>query len=114
MAVGDSRLGFGLPGLVGMMHFHRTGEVWTFMGFPTYGGGAFQRLGMPTSIGLLAAFLVVCLAEVAIGGMIWSGAPLARALSLVLLPFELVFWVGFTLPFGPPLGIARTVLVLLL
>ena len=34
-------------------------------------------------------------------------------LSYLLLPFELFFWIGFALPFGPPLGIARTVLVLL-
>ena len=28
-------MGFGLPCLVGIIHFHRTGEVWAFMGFPT-------------------------------------------------------------------------------
>lgn len=107
-------MGFGLPCLVGIIHFRRTGEVWTSMGFPTYGGGPFQRVGIPTSIGLLAVFFVVCLAEVAVGGMIWSDAPGAKVLSLVLLPFEFVFWVGFALPFGPPLAIVRTVLVLLL
>ena len=46
--------------------------------------------------------------------MIWSDAPGAALLSLVLLPFELTFWIGFALPAGPPLGIARTVLVLLM
>jgi hypothetical protein len=30
----------------------------------------------------------------------------------VLLPVELVFWIGFRLPFGPPLGAARTALVI--
>jgi hypothetical protein len=33
-------LGFGLPALWGTVHFAQTGEVWTFMGFPTYGGVA--------------------------------------------------------------------------
>ena len=50
-------LGFGVPCLLGLVHFARTGEVWTFMGFPTYGGGPFERLGLPTSVPLLAAFL---------------------------------------------------------
>jgi hypothetical protein len=66
-------LGFGLPAIVGARHFAETGEVWTFLGFPTYGGGPFERLGLPTSVPLL---------------------------------------IGFALPFGPPLGIARTILLL--
>lgn len=32
-------MGFGLPCIFGIIHFRRTGEVWTFMGFPTYGDG---------------------------------------------------------------------------
>ena len=107
-------LGFGLPCLFGVRHFARTGEVWTFMGFPAYGNGPFERRGIPTSTPLLLGFLSVCLAEVAVGGLIWSGAPAATAISLALLPAEFVFWIGFALPFGPPLGIARTILVLLL
>ena len=107
-------IGFGLPCLVGIIHLRRTGEMWTFLGFPTYGDGPFQRLGIPTSTGLLVAFLGVCLVEVAVGVMIWSDAPGANLLSLVVLPFEFAFWIGFALPFGPPLGIARTVLVMLL
>ena len=107
-------MGFGLPCLFGIMHFRRTGEVWTFMGFPTYGGGPFQRVGVPTSTGLLLAFLGVCLLEVAVGAMVWADAPGAGLLSLVLLPFEFAFWIGFALPAGPPLAIARTVLILLL
>ena len=37
----------------------------------------------------------------------------AAAYSLALLPVEAVFWIGFALPFGPPLGIARVVLAFL-
>lgn len=107
-------LGFGLPCLFGLRHFARTGEVWTFMGFPTYGNGPFERIGLLTSSPLLAGFLAVCVAEVVVGCLIWADAPGARTFSLVLLPFELAFWIGFALPFGPPFGIGRTVLVLLL
>lgn len=100
-------LGFGIPCLLGLLHFARTGEVWTFLGFPTYGGGPFERIGLATSTPLLAAFLLVCIAEVVLGALIIGGYAHATLLSWVLLPVELVFWVGFALPFGPVLGIAR-------
>lgn len=106
-------LGFGLPGLVGARHFARTGKVWRFLGFPTYGGGPFERLGLPTSVPLLLGFVLVCLAEVAVGVMLLLDVPHAATVSYVLLPFELAFWIGFALPFGPPLGIARTILLVL-
>jgi hypothetical protein len=106
-------LGFGLPAIGGIRHLRSTGEVWTFMGFPTYGGGPFERMGIPTSVPLLAAFVAICLAEVVVGVMLIIGAPYARALGFALLPLELLFWIGFALPFGPPLGIARAVLLAL-
>ncbi len=106
-------LGFGLPGVIGALRLARTGQVWTFLGFPTYGGGPFQRVGVPTSVPLLLGFVLVCLAEVAAGVLLLVGAPHAAAVSYALLPVELVFWVGFALPLGPPVGLARTVLLLL-
>jgi hypothetical protein len=106
-------LGFGIPGVLGTLHFARTGRVWTFLGFPTYGGGPFEALGLPTSVPLLVAYVVVCLVEVVVGVMLWMNAPYAAAASYVLLPFEFAFWIGFALPFGPPLGILRTLLLLL-
>lgn len=107
-------VGFGAPCVPAVRHLARAGEVWTFLGFPTYGGGPFERIGLTTTVPLLAGFLVVCVAEVLVGVAIWADAPGATVLTLVLLPFELFFWIGFALPFGPPLGIARTVLLLLL
>jgi hypothetical protein len=106
-------LGFGIPCAFGIRHLAQTGRVWTFLGFPTYGGGPFERIGVMTSTALLFGFLAVCAAEVALAVMLWTHAPHAAALSYALLPFELAFWVGFALPLGPPLGAARTVLVLL-
>ena len=38
-------LGFGLPGAYGAWFLARSGEVWTFLGFPAYGGGPFERWG---------------------------------------------------------------------
>ncbi|MFJ7068996.1 hypothetical protein [Streptomyces sp. NPDC101115] len=61
---------------------------------------------------LLAGFLVVCLAEVGAGRLLWRRRPAARPVALALLPAEAAFWAGFALPFGFLLGAARTVLVL--
>ena len=106
-------VGFGLPGVVGARHLARTGEVWTFLGFPTYGSGPFERWGVPTSVALTTGFVLVCAAELVLGAMILAGAPGTKAFAILILPFELVYWIGFALPFGPPLGIVRTVLLFL-
>jgi hypothetical protein len=105
-------LGFGLPGAYGAVHLARHGEVWTFLGFPTYGDGPFASAGLPTTVPLQTAFVAVCAAEVVDGCLLWRGRPSGRVLSLALLPAELVFWVGFALPFGFPLGAGRVALTL--
>lgn len=104
-------LGFGLSGAYGAWFYVRHGEVWTFLGFPTYGDGPFERWGLPTSVALLVGFVAVCAAEVVVGVLLWSDAAIALWMALALLPVELVFWIGFALPFGPLLGLARTALV---
>ena len=106
-------LGFGLPCVAAIRHFAMTGEVWTFLGFPAYGAGPFERVGLSTTAPLLVAFLLVCIAEIVVGGMLIAGVPVAPAVSCALLPVELVFWIGFALPVGPALGLARAVLLVL-
>lgn len=106
-------LGFGLPGAYGAWYFAREGQVWTFLGFPTYGDGPFTRWGVSTTTPLLLGFVAVCAIEVTVGVMLWIGVASAPWLALVLLPVELVFWIGFALPFGFVFGLARTVLVVL-
>ena len=105
--------GFGLPCGFGIVHVVRTGRVWMFLGLPTYGGGPFDRVGLHTSVGLLVGFGLVCLAEVVVGVLLLAGSTDAAALSYALLPLELVFWIGFALPSGPIVGMARTVLLLM-
>ena len=100
--------GFGLPCAFAIRYLAHTGEVWTFLGFPTYGGGAFERIGLHTSSALLVGFLLVCIAEVAVGVLLRAATPYAPAASYALLPFELAYWIGFALPFGLLLGLART------
>lgn len=105
-------LGFGLPCVYATWYFISDDEVWTLFGFPTYGDGVFEQVGLDTSVPLLLAFLLVCVAEMVLGWWLWSGHRGNRAFAALLLPVELVFWVGFALPFGPILGVVRTALVL--
>ena len=106
-------LGFGLPCVYGIRHLWTTGEVWTFLGFPTYGGGLFEIIGIRTTVPLLVAFLVVCGLEVVTGWLLWRGLRGGAVLAVALLPFELAFWIGFVLPLGLLFGLARTILVIM-
>jgi hypothetical protein len=56
--------------------------------------------------------VVVCAVEFVVGWLLWRCHSAGTWLGLALLPLELAFWIGFALPFGPPLGILRTVLSL--
>lgn len=106
-----SGLGFGVPCVYAIRYLAHRGEIWTFLGFPTYGGGPFERVGMRTTVPLLIAFLVVCVLEVVNAWLLWRGVRAGAVMALVLLPLEFVFWIGFALPAGPVLGVLRTALV---
>ena len=81
-------LGFGLPGVYGAWYYARQGQVWTFLGFPTYGDGPFERWGFPTNVALLLGFVAVCAAEVVVGVLLWGGSTIAPWLAFALLPVE--------------------------
>ena len=106
-------LGFGLPCGYAIWYFADRGQVWTFLGFPTYGGGSFEDIGIQTTVPLLVLFLLVCAAELTAGWLLWQRRRAGAVLALALLPAEAAFWIGFDLPAGPVLGLARTALVLL-
>ncbi|HET9260263.1 MAG TPA: hypothetical protein VFP42_09080 [Acidimicrobiia bacterium] len=103
-------LGFGIPGVIGARHLARTGEIWFFLGFPTY-AGPFERFGIQISVALITWFVVVCALEVVVGTLLLAGWHPALWLSLFLLPLELVFWLGFALPFGLVFGAARAIAI---
>ena len=84
------------------------------MGFPAYGRGPFERIGISTTVPLLAAFLLVCSLEIAAGGLLWSADKIGAILALGLLPLGAVFWWGFALPIPPIFALARTVLIVLI
>ncbi|CAA9374704.1 MAG: hypothetical protein AVDCRST_MAG75-416 [uncultured Propionibacteriaceae bacterium] len=72
--------------------------MWTFLGFPTYGNGPFERWGFPTSVAMLLGFVAVCAVEVVVGVLLWRDAATAPRLALALLPVKLAFWIEFALP----------------
>jgi hypothetical protein len=81
------------------------------MGFPAYGRGPFERFGIPTSVPLLAAFLLVCILEAVAGVLLWGGHRSGAILALVLLPVGGVFWWGFALPIPPIFALVWTILI---
>ena len=108
-----SGLGFGLPCIYGIWYFIRTKSVATFMGFPTYGNGPFEKIGINTTVPLLAGFLLICVMECICGWGLWDGGKGSAVLSLAIIPVELFFYIGFALPFGPILMALRTIILVL-
>jgi hypothetical protein len=106
-------LGFGIPGILGARYFAQHNAVWTFMGFPTYGGGPFERFGLQSSVPLLVSFVVVSALEVILGTFMLFGVNGALWSSLALLPIELAYWYGFALPLGFVFGLLRTIAVII-
>jgi hypothetical protein len=104
--------GFGLPCLYAIRNLATGRGIPTVMGFPAYGGGPFERHGLPTNIWLLAAFLLVCMLEGVAGYLLWGGHKTGAILALALLPAGAVFWWGFALPIPPLLALVRTILIL--
>jgi len=107
-----SGFGFGIPCAYAVWYLARQGQIWILLGFPTYGAGPFTRIGIDTTVPLLTTFLVVCMAEVSVGWLLWQQSSAGTWVALALLPLELVFWMGFALPYGLLLGVARTILIL--
>ena len=106
-------VGFGVPCVLAIRNLLAGRDIPFIFGFPAYGRGPFDRIGIPTTVPLLAAFLLVCSLEIAAGGLLWSADKRGAILALVLVPLGGVFWWGFALPIPPIFAIVRTVLIVL-
>ena len=106
-------IGFGVFCIPAIRNLSMGRDMPMVMGFPAYGRGPFERIGIPTTVPLLAGFLLVCTLEVAAGLLLWGGSKVGAILALALLPAAAIFWWGFALPFGPIFAVASTVLIVL-
>jgi hypothetical protein len=106
-------VGFGVFYLPAIRNLLSGRDIPMVMGFPAYGRGLFERIGIPTTVPLLAAFLLVCILEAVAGFLLWRGSMAGAVLALVLLPLGGVFWWGFALPIPPLFALVWTVLILL-
>lgn len=105
-------LGFGLPCVLAIRNLLAGRGIPIILGFPAYGRGPFEGIGISTTVPLLIGFLLVCTLEVVAGGFLWSGDKIGAILALVLVPLGAVYWWGFALPIPPIFALARTVLIL--
>ena len=106
-------IGFGVCCLPGIRNLQAGRDIPLIMGFPAYGRGPFERIGIPTTVPLLSMFLLVCILECAAGWLLWNGAKTGDVLALVLVPIWAIFWCGFALPFPPLFALVRTILIVL-
>lgn len=106
-------LGFGIFCLPAIGNLLAGRSIPYVLGFPAYGEGPFERIGIPTTVPLLAAFLLVCILEGLAGWLLWHGDKSGAVLALALVPVGAIFWWGFALPIPPIVALVRTVLIVL-
>lgn len=106
-------VGFGVFCFPAIRNLMMGGDIPIVMGFPAYGRGPFERVGIPTTVPLLAGFLLVCVLEGVAGFLLWQGSMSGAILALLLLPAGAFFWWGFSLPIPPILALVWTVLIIL-
>jgi hypothetical protein len=106
-------VGIGATACAVLVLFVRGHTVPTVKGIRLFGGGAFERLS-PEMFGLLlASFVVVCVLQVTAGYLLWTRNPLGVVLVLALLPAEIAFWIGFAMPYPPPVALVRLIFLAL-
>jgi hypothetical protein len=104
-------VGFGLLCLPAIRSLMAGRGIPYVMGFPAYGAGPFERIGIPTTVPLLIAFLSVCVIEGVAAWLLWGAHRSGAILALAVLPVGAIFWWGFALPIPPVFAIARTILI---
>jgi len=99
---------FAVPAIVRVLQ-HRPVPV--VFGFPAYGGGPFERVGLKSTVPLLATFLLVEILEVVAGVLVWNGSRAGAILGFALIPCGAFFWWGFALPIPPVFAVVRSILI---
>jgi hypothetical protein len=86
--------------------------VLPYIGEPN-GGPFYTAVPHGAFIILLGLSLVLGIAQVVAGVLLWDGQRSGALLQFAILPIEAVFWYGFALPIPPIFAVIRVVLVLI-
>jgi len=104
-------IGFGVFAVPAIFRLVQHRPIPIVFGFPAYGGGPFERIGLKSTVPLLAAFLIVDILEVVAGVLVWNGSKAGAFLGFVLIPCGAFFWWGFALPIPPIFAAVRSILI---
>ena len=103
---------FGLPAVpIGVFVLRERRLPWLWDLFPMYGGPWWDAMTVTEFVGSLGAFVAVNAVVAAGGILLWTGRRAGAVLSLAPLPLEVVFWIGYALPFPPLIALLRLALV---
>ena len=105
-------IGFGVFCIPAIRNVMAGKDIPYVFGFPAYGEGPFERMGIHSTVPLLSGFLLVCILEGVTGILLWHGLKSGAILALVLLPFGIIYWWGFALPIPPICAVIWTILIL--
>ena len=75
--------------------------------------GPFEALGINGLVVAGVLFVAVSLLKLLAAYWTWRLRMDGPVLQLILLAISAIFWYGFALPFGPPIGLAQIVLMAL-
>lgn len=104
--------GFGGSTIPVAIYLHRRGALPTFFDlFEMFGGPWSSRFSQTTFVWLLIAFFIVALLAAWAAGLVWNASKVGAVLTLILLPAEAPFWIGFELPIPKMIGFVRVVLL---
>lgn len=103
--------GLGIPCIMAIRNLSAGKPIPYVFGFPAYGGGPFEAVGVRTTIPLLAGFLLVCIADGVAGWLVWRGQRSGAILATVTLVPGAIYWWGFALPIPPIMALVRTALL---
>lgn len=106
-------VGFGVFCIPAIRNLLAGRDIPYVMGFPAYGREPFERISIPTTVPILAAFLIVCILEAVAGYLLWGCRTTGAILALILVPVDGFFWWGFALPIPPVLAVIWTILILM-
>jgi len=76
-------------------------------------GGPFEALGINGMILAGLMFVMVSAFKLLAAAWLSSGRKDGAVLELILLGLSAIFWYGFALPFGPPIGILQVIILAL-